>query len=164
MGYLQGKMTPCSGLVRINSIQQEDLLVFSALPPLVDPSGNIDDDDDFKSTNMFKDPTLLINNNQHQIPIKSENYSSNEFPINNNYIATNQGNQVGIQNMFSDFYFMHGGNNSSYSISGLDNKHCNNMEQQFSTNQSMVVSVSQDTCLSNDRNNDTSSVVSLLDN
>jgi hypothetical protein len=69
------------------------------------------------------------------------------------------------QNMLSNLYsYMNQGNNNNNSngyIYGLENKECK-MEQ-FSTNNSMV-SVSQDTCLSNDINNDTSSVVSKQEN
>lgn len=158
----------------MNSIG-DDLLDFSSLPPLVDPpfSNNTIDDHDFKginsspsSSNGYCFPSYLMNN---------------EINLTNNYHATNQGNfngplmqsssssshqlqpQIQIpntplnENMLSNYSYMNQGNNNNGYIYGLENKECK-MEQ-FSTNNSMV-SISQDTCLSNDINNETSSVVS----
>lgn len=168
------KTTSFSNLLRMNSIG-DDLLDFSSLPPLVDPpfSNNTIDDHDFKginsspsSSNGYCFPSYLMNN---------------EINLTNNYHATNQGNfngplmqsssssshqlqpQIQIpntplnENMLSNYSYMNQGNNNNGYIYGLENKECK-MEQ-FSTNNSMV-SISQDTCLSNDINNETSSVVS----
>lgn len=143
----------------------------------------------------YYNPSFFINNNQHQnLLMKPEDQKTlYEIPTNYNY-AANQGNlmsnnspimgstvshqpQIRIQNpsstfqqnMFSDYYNMHQGENNDDAflrafatkkeiMSGL-NKQCK-MEQ-FSSNNQSVVSV--DTCLSNDRNTDTSSVVSKHD-
>lgn len=151
--------------MRINSLS-DDLLDFSSLPPLVDPpfSNTINSPPSSSSKpppngNYF--PSYLINNNiQNQIP--SYNIATNQ----ENTFSHQPQNQIQIQNsssqlqqnMLSNYsYNMQQGNHNNTYIYGLDNKECK-MEQ-FSTNNSMV-SVSQDTCLSNDINTDTSSVVS----
>ncbi|KOM55871.1 hypothetical protein LR48_Vigan10g176300 [Vigna angularis] len=103
--------------------------------------------------------------------MKPEEHRICETPLTNvNYASTSQGNLNSINNpmgigtsnhnplqnttspfnMFQDYY-MHQGNNSF--------QQCK--REQFSNT---VVSASQDTCLSNDRNTDTSSVVSKQDN
>jgi hypothetical protein len=169
-----------SNLLRINSIS-DDLLDFSSLPPLVDPpfsNNTIDHNHDFKGTNSspsssngYYFPSYLINNNDinltnHHVtnqgnfnnPMQKSTFSSHQPQIQNPKAPLNQ-------NMLSNLYsYMNQGNNNNNSngyIYGLENKECK-MEQ-FSTNNSMV-SVSQDTCLSNDINNDTSSVVSKQEN
>ncbi|TKY46212.1 CCR4-NOT transcription complex subunit 7/8 [Spatholobus suberectus] len=178
------------GLLRMDSIG-EDLFDFSSLPPLVDPlyyqTSNKLIDSDFKGTTSTNTPSsssakppsdgyyhpnfFINNNNQHHqiMMMKPEEHGSCEIPTNNyatasqvNFSAHN--NPMGIstnntlQNSSSTFsmfpdYYMHQGKNSS--------KQCK-MEQFSNTNQP-VVSASQDTCLSNDRNTDTSSVVSKQD-
>lgn len=186
--------------MRMNSIghdYDDDLLDFSSLPPLVDPSpydnnnnntttnyktnsSNYIIDHDIKDTNCNPPqqlsspskspsqdhyvPPFLINNNnnQHQMVMIKPEDSEN--------LIDNSSSPLLQQNMFSsDYYFMHQmqlGNDSgsTYNVvsSGLDNI------KQFSAttnnNNNSVVSVSQDTCLSNDRNTtDTSSVVSKHD-
>ncbi|BAU01795.1 NAC domain-containing protein [Vigna angularis] len=118
----------------------------------------------------------FINNNHHMqmkmmMTMKPEEHRICETPLTNvNYASTSQGNLNSINNpmgigtsnhnplqnttspfnMFQDYY-MHQGNNSF--------QQCK--REQFSNT---VVSASQDTCLSNDRNTDTSSVVSKQDN
>ncbi|CAJ1953403.1 unnamed protein product, partial [Sphenostylis stenocarpa] len=115
-----------------------------------------------------------ISNNHHMqmMMIKPEEHRIYDTPPTNiNDASTSQGNfnsnsPTGIStsnntlqnstspfNMFQDYY-MHQGKNSF--------QQCK-MEQFSNTNQP-VVSASQDTCLSNDRNTDTSSVVSKQDN
>ncbi|KAK7267083.1 hypothetical protein RIF29_19747 [Crotalaria pallida] len=193
---------PIPGISRMNSIG-DDLLDFSLLPPLMDPSYGINTND-FKCTNqpssssskpssdIYYPPNFLINNNQNQnmMVMKPEEHRTYEIPINNtinnqvinlsdspimwsNTLSHHQP-QVQIQNssststfnakMLSDYYEHQGKNNNKENMmlsSVLNNMKCK-MEQ-FSSNNQSVVSVSQDTCLSNDRNTDTSSVVSKHD-
>lgn len=110
----------------------------------------------------------------YEIPTNNYNYAANQgnFMSNSPIIMGSTVSQSSTfqQNMFSDYYNMHQGENNDHgflracaakkeNISGL-NKQCK-MEQ-FSSNNQSVVSV--DTCLSNDRNTtDTSSVVSKHD-
>ncbi|KAK7380655.1 hypothetical protein VNO78_33170 [Psophocarpus tetragonolobus] len=123
-------------------------------------------------------PNFINNNNNNQNMLmhmmKPEEVRSYEIPTNNsNYATTSQGNfntnnPMGIStlqnssspfNMFQDYY---NSKNSFKYASGLD-KECK-VEQFSNTRNQPVVSASQDTCLSNDRNTDTSSVVSKQDN
>ncbi|KAK7271077.1 hypothetical protein RJT34_26687 [Clitoria ternatea] len=186
------------GLLRMNSIE-EDLLDFSSLPPLVDPTyyghtsnkHNIHDHNDFNNTKdkpssssssngYINHLSFFINNSQ--TPMKPQDYKTYEIPTNNNYaIATTNNNfstnntnihPMGSSNtsnndtlshpetshpfnMFSDNYCMLQGKNSP--------KECKMEQFSINTNNQPLVSVSQDTCLSNDRNTDTSSVVSKHD-
>ncbi|XP_027358188.1 NAC domain-containing protein 87-like isoform X2 [Abrus precatorius] len=170
------------GLLRMNSIG-EDLFDFSSLPPLVDPPYNHTSNkhigNNFKDTNKPSSSSdgyylpNFVNNNQHQmLMIKPDentnnysttnpkNFSTNTNPMGSTSISLSHP-QIQIQNPCSPFhfsdYYMHQGKNSAKYLPGL-NKQCK-MEQFSNTNQP-VVSVSQDTCLSNDINTDTSSVVS----
>lgn len=185
-------INPGIGLLRMNSIG-EDLFDFSSLPPLVDPlfdqTSHKHIDNDFKdTTNSTNTPSssaakppsdgyylpYFMNNNHHMLMMmKPEEHRIYETPTTNiNYASTSQGNfnsnnpmAIGtssnslqnstspFNNMFQD-YCMHQGKNSFQQLK---------MEQFSNTNQP-VVSASQDTCLSNDRNTDTSSVVSKQDN
>lgn len=176
---------PGIGLLRMNSIG-EDLFDFSSLPPLVDPLFDQTShnkhihNDDFKgttnSTNTHNTPSSVsspkppyylpnfIDNNHHTM--KPEEYRiyqnfNNASTSQGNFNSSNNPMGIGASNnhnplqnstfhMFQDYY-MHQGKNSF--------QQCK-MEQFSNT----VVSASQDTCLSNDRNTDTSSVVSKQDN
>ncbi|KAJ1389321.1 NAC domain [Sesbania bispinosa] len=177
------KKIPISGILRINSIGNNDLLDFSSIPPLVDhthpygdyttnkPSSYNNIVDDFKESNIITQSApssslksqsngyyspFINNNQQHQMMIKPGNHTSyHQIP---NYVTvTNQ--QGNFSNPIMGSTSLNLLNNSD--VYGLLNKECK-MEP-LSTNQSLV-SVSQDTCLSNDINTDTSSVVSKQDN
>lgn len=161
--------------------------------PLFDQTSNKHIDNDFKgNTNTITNtpssstkpppsegynyhPNFFINNNQHMLMMKPEDHRTYEFPT-NNYGQNPMGismstststsntlqNSTSPFNMFQDHYMHQGKNNSSKFIPGLD-KQCK-VEQFSNTNTNQpVVSASQDTCLSNDRNTDTSSVVSKQD-
>ncbi|KAK7315631.1 hypothetical protein VNO77_34197 [Canavalia gladiata] len=157
------------GLLRMNSIG-EDLFDFSSLPPLVDPpyghTSNkqhiIDNNNNQPSSSSdgYYLPNFINNNQHHMLMMKPEENRTYEIPPNNyamgNTSSTLSHPQVQIQNptypfQFSGYFMQQGKNNSKME------KECK-MEQFSNTNQP-VVSVSQDTCLSND----TSSVVSKQD-
>ncbi|CAL5185519.1 unnamed protein product [Lathyrus oleraceus] len=137
------KTSSVSNLLRINSIG-DDLLDFSSLPSLMDDTpfemNNIIDHDhdhhhDFKetnsSTNGYYFPSYLINNEINLT--NQDNLNIPKTPLKHNMLS-------------NDSYMNH-----------QWNKECK-MEL-LSTNNSLL-SVSQDTCLSNEMNNDISSVVS----
>ncbi|CAJ2637407.1 unnamed protein product [Trifolium pratense] len=169
------RTTSISNLLRINSIS-DDLLDFSSLPPLVEPpfsNNTIIDHHDFKGTNSspsssngYYFPSYLINNEINHVtnqgnfnnPMQKSTFSSHQ-PQPQIQIPKEPMNKNMLTNLYS--YMNQGNNNSNGYIYGLENKECK-MEQ-FSTNNSMV-SVSQDTCLSNDINNDISSMVSKQEN
>lgn len=138
------KTSSISNLLRINSIG-DDLLDFSSLPSLMDDTpfeinNTIDHDrdhdhHDFKetnsSTNGYYFPSYLINNEINLT--NQDNLNIPKTPLKHNMLS-------------NDSYMNH-----------QWNKECK-MEL-LSTNNSLL-SVSQDTCLSNEMNNDISSVVS----
>lgn len=159
------KTTSFSNLLRVNSIG-DDLLDFSSLPPLVDPpfSNNTIDDHDFKginpspsSSNGYCFPSYLMNNETNLTNFNGPLMQRSTFSSHQPQTQIQIPNTPLNENMLSNYSYMNQGNNSNGYIYGLENKECK-MEQ-FSTNNSMV-SISQDTCLSNDINNETSSVVS----
>nr|QSD99873.1 NAC family transcription factor [Melilotus albus] len=170
------KTTSFSNLLRINSIG-DDLLDFSSLPPLVDPpfSNNTIDHHDFKginpspsSSNGIYFPSYLINNETNLTNYHATNQGNFNNPMQKSTFSSHQPQtQIQVpktplnQNMLSNYSHMNQGSYNNGYIYGMENKECK-MEQ-FSTNNSLV-SVSQDTCLSNDINNDTSSVVSMQEN
>ncbi|KAE9619792.1 putative transcription factor NAM family [Lupinus albus] len=168
---------------RMNSIG-EDLLDFSSPSPLMDPSYGTNQPSSSStkpsSNNHYLSNFFINNNNQNQnMLMKLEEDRTYEIPNNltNNYTINNiqwnyctNGSPIMLntvsqsqQNMISDYYVHQGNNNKENMCVLLNNMQCK-MEQFTSNNQSMV-SVSQETCLSNDRNTDTtSSVVSKHDN
>ncbi|KAL2335085.1 hypothetical protein Fmac_016298 [Flemingia macrophylla] len=159
--------------------------------PLFDQTSNKHIDNDFKGTITntpssstkplpsagYYNPNFLVNNNnnQHMLMMKPEEHKTYEFPS-NNYGQTTMGismststgntlqNSTSPFNMFQDYHYMHQGkNNSSKFIPGLERQCKVEPFSNTNTSQQPVVSASQDTCLSNDRNTDTSSVVSRQD-
>ncbi|CAL5193086.1 unnamed protein product [Lathyrus oleraceus] len=174
------KKPQISGLLRINSIGNDDLLDYSSLPPLMDPSYT---NDDYKgisiSTNQqissstkpqsdgYYLPSFSINNQQQLIKPEENypriiNYDLHEMnPTMMNY-TSNLNNPIGntlsqsqpqlrLQNPNMN-YFMYQNRMIQGSIPAFGNNNECKMEQ-FSSNQS------QDTGLSND----TSSAVSKQD-
>ncbi|OIV90059.1 hypothetical protein TanjilG_21191 [Lupinus angustifolius] len=155
---------------RMNSIG-DDFLDFSSLPLLMDPPYGTNQPS--SSSDNHYVPNFINNNNQNQnMLMKLEEDRTYEIPNpsnNNQWNYCTNGSSIMLttvsqpqQNMISDYY-VHQGNNKENMSLLLNNMQCK-MEQFSSNNQSMV-SVSQETCLSNDRNTDTtSSVVSKHDN
>lgn len=97
------------GLLRMNSIG-DDLLDYSSLPPLMDPSyGNTNTNTlSSSSTKSQSDgyylPTFSINNN-HQLLIKPENHTTYQInpTTNNNNTLSQQHPQIGVQNQNPSF-------------------------------------------------------------
>ncbi|KAL2320443.1 hypothetical protein Fmac_029412 [Flemingia macrophylla] len=200
------KKTSIPDVLRINSLG-DDLLDYSSLPPLMDPTyGNTNNNGNNDTTNPLSSnksqsegyylPSFSINNNNNQLLIKPQDHHHRTYEIptinyTSNFNQANLSNNVNPMgsntlsqplNMFNDYY-MHqnriknsimpsaagsgfvnhdqailralAAKNNEH-LGGLDYKQCK-MEQ-FSSNHS------QDTGLSNDRNTDTSSVVSKQDN
>ncbi|XP_019451462.1 PREDICTED: NAC domain-containing protein 92-like [Lupinus angustifolius] len=144
-------------LFKINSIEN-DLLDFSSIPPLMDPPYCTNQPS--SSSNSYYSPSLFINNNQIQnMLMKPEEHRPYEIPIPTN----NQGNFISNGPiMWNTISQPHKDYEENMPIL-LNNMQCK-MEQ-FSSNNHSMVSVSQDTCISNDRNTETtSSVVSKHDN
>ncbi|CAK8542814.1 unnamed protein product [Lathyrus sativus] len=174
------KKPQVSGLLRINSIGNDDLLDYSSLPPLMDPSYT---NDDYKgitiSTNQqissstkpqsdgYYLPSFSINNQQqlikpeenyhriinydlHEMNPTMVNYTSNLSNPIGNTLSQSQP-QLRLQNPNMN-YFMYQNRMMQSSIPAFGNNNECKMEQ-FSSNQS------QDTGLSND----TSSAVSKQD-
>ncbi|XP_061375330.1 NAC domain-containing protein 87-like [Gastrolobium bilobum] len=187
------KKTPIPGLWRMNSFGDDLVDFSSLPPLVDPPYNHTTNkpssyiDNDFKCTsqpssstkstpsyNYYNIPSFFTttNNNINQMLIKPEDHRN--YETNQGNFSDPMGSTLSQHNMLSDYYIHQGKNismpsvaagsgfwsNNDHVISGALNKQCK-MEQ-FSTNQS-VVSVSQDTCMSNDRNTDTSSVVSKLD-
>lgn len=203
------KKTSIPGLLRINSLG-DDLLDYSSLPPLMDPTYvNTNANTNHTTTNPLSSnksqsdgyylPSFSINSNHHHhllmkpqdhhqrtYEIPTINYTSNSNQANLSNNVNPMGNNTLSQplNMFNDYY-MHqnrikssimpsvatgfGNNNNNNhdqailrALSSKNNDHLGELEkqckmEQFSSNHS------QDTGLSNDRNTDTSSVVSKQD-
>nr|AFK41057.1 unknown [Medicago truncatula] len=173
-----------SGLLRINSIGHDDLLDYSSLPPLMDPSYTNDDfkgittNQQISSTKSQSDgyylPGFSINNNQHQFLIKPEdnyhriNYDQHEInPTMMNYTSiSNQSNlnnpigntlpqpQIRIQNPNLNYFMYQNRMQSSMPTNVYGSGKNNECKVEQFSSNQ-----SQDTGLSND----TSSAVSKLD-
>ncbi|KAL4306889.1 hypothetical protein S245_056520 [Arachis hypogaea] len=178
------------GLLRINSIG-DDLLDCSTLPPLMDPHPTPLDTTksdgyyfpSFSSSHQILNIKPEEHNTSHQIPIT--NY---QIPNFNTTLSSSSSHQIRLQNhlnLFSSSSSNNNYHNSSWP-SYYDEVHHHHQDdillraiasknysngggggggeckvEQFSSGNQSVVSVSQDTGLSNDRTtNDTSSVVS----
>jgi hypothetical protein len=114
------KKPQISGLLRINSIGHDDLLDYSSLPPLMDPSYTNDDfkgitNQQISSTKSQSDgyylPSFSINNQQNQFIMKPEdnnyhriiNYDHHHHnqeinPTMNNYTSNSNSNQTNLNN------------------------------------------------------------------
>lgn len=167
------KKSPIPGLLRMNSIgDQHDLLDYSSLPPLMDPSYNNKpssfNEDDFKGTNPISSsstkspsdgyylPSFSINNHHHMIkPEDQRNYEMNTIPTIN--YTSNLSNPMGNNNntfSHSQFqknlllpeYYVH-----QNRISGFGNNNNNHDDQAFlrafaSNNNNDYISVLEKQC------------------
>ncbi|CAJ2672147.1 unnamed protein product [Trifolium pratense] len=183
------KKPQISGLLRINSIGHDDLLDYSSLPPLMDPSYTNDDfkgitNQQISSTKSQSDgyylPSFSINNQQNQFVMKPEdnyhriiNYDNHHHhheinPTMNNYTSNSNSNQTNLNNPI--------GNTLSQPQIRIQNPNLNYFMYQNRINQTSIPTTtfgnnneckmeqfssnqSQDTGLSND----TSSAVSKQD-